>query len=153
MARYINNQPMKYLLCALSFLIPVLLSAQPDTPEGRWKTIDDETGEAKSIVEIFAKRGKYYGKIAEIISGNAQALCEECGGAKKNKPILGLEIIEDLVASEDDPYTWEDGTILDPRKGASYGLTAWFDEGEPDVLYIRGRHWTGLYRTQKWIRE
>ena len=30
---------------------------------GKWKTIDDETGKEKSIVEIFEKQGKIYGKI------------------------------------------------------------------------------------------
>jgi hypothetical protein len=26
---------------------------------GKWKTIDDQTGEAKSIIEIYEKGGKY----------------------------------------------------------------------------------------------
>ncbi len=48
------------LAFALSF-IGVLSFAQI---EGKWKTIDDESGKAKSIVEIWKKAdGKYYGKI------------------------------------------------------------------------------------------
>ncbi len=36
--------------------------------EGKWKTIDDETGKPKSIVEIFKKSdGKYYGKIVQLL--------------------------------------------------------------------------------------
>ena len=35
--------------------------------EGKWKTIDDETGKPKSIVEITKKSdGKYYGRIIII---------------------------------------------------------------------------------------
>ena len=36
--------------------------------EGKWKTIDDETGQAKSIVEITKKsNGKYYGKVVQLL--------------------------------------------------------------------------------------
>ncbi|WP_116125235.1 DUF2147 domain-containing protein [Lewinella sp. IMCC34183] len=144
---------MKYLFFTLSFLLLSPLFAQLDSPVGRWKTIDDESGETQSVVEIYAKRGGYYGKIAQILSGNVTAVCELCEGNKKNKPILGLEIIEGLRANDSDDHAWEGGTILDPRKGSSYRLEVWYEDGNPDVLYVRGKHWTGLYRTQEWIRE
>ena len=35
------------------------------SPVGEWKTIDDETGKDKSIVELYEDNGKIYGKIAE----------------------------------------------------------------------------------------
>ncbi len=35
---------------------------------GKWKTIDDETGKEKSIVEIYERNGKVYGKIIELIN-------------------------------------------------------------------------------------
>ncbi len=38
---------------------------------GKWKTIDDETGDEKSIVEIYEHNGKIYGKIIEILNGMA----------------------------------------------------------------------------------
>jgi hypothetical protein len=38
---------------------------------GKWKTIDDETGKEKSIVDIFEKQGKVYGKIIEILRNPA----------------------------------------------------------------------------------
>ena len=34
---------------------------------GKWKTIDDETGKAISVVEIYEKGGKIYGKVHDII--------------------------------------------------------------------------------------
>ena len=33
---------------------------------GRWKSIDEEWGDETSIVEIFEKGGKVYGKIIKI---------------------------------------------------------------------------------------
>jgi hypothetical protein len=38
-------------------------SIQAQDIVGRWKTIDDETGKAKSIVNIYIEDGKYFGKI------------------------------------------------------------------------------------------
>jgi len=47
--------------------------------EGKWKTIDDETGQAKSIVEITKKtNGKYYGKIAQLLIKPADPNCTAC---------------------------------------------------------------------------
>ena len=53
---------------------------------------------------------------------------------------------------EQDGDEWNGGTILDPQKGSEYRLVSWFEE-DPDKLYIRGKHWTGLYRTQTWTRK
>ena len=129
-----------------------LLSAQSLTsPEGRWKTVDDETGQTKSIVEIYKRSdGTYDGKIVEILTDKKDAVCDKCSGAKKNKPILGMVIIEDLEA--DDGY-WSDGEILDPNKGSTYGLSVWYEDKNPNTLYVRGKHWSGFYRTQTWTRE
>ena len=44
-----------------------ILFAQSQTVFGKWKTIDDETGKAKGIVEIYEKSGKIYGKVVEIL--------------------------------------------------------------------------------------
>ncbi len=137
------------------FLLPVIavlslgLAAQrTDAPTGRWQTLDDETGEAKSIVEIYEQDGKYFGRIAKILTDNKTAVCTECSGKRKDQPIEGMVIIENLEKSGD---TWKGGTILDPKKGAEYRLSAWFEE-DPNTLFIRGKHWTGLYRTQEWKR-
>ncbi len=135
-----------YTLLALFFATG--LQAQTDTPIGRWATIDDESGEKRSVIEIYERDGKYFGKIADILTDNKDAVCEECSGKDKGKPMLGLVIIKDL--EKDDDY-WSGGTILDPQKGAEYKLSVWYEDS-PDKLYIRGKHWTGLYRTQTWER-
>ncbi len=118
------------------------------SPLGQWKTTDDETGEDKSWVEIYEENGVMYGKVTKILTDRPDALCEKCKGDKYNQPVLGLIIIEDLKKSG---AVWK-GKILDPEKGAEYRLVSWIESEEPDVLYIRGKHWTGLYRTQTWNR-
>jgi uncharacterized protein (DUF2147 family) len=142
---------LKYLFTLLSLLVfGAGLSAQSlDTPAGRWKTVDDETGKAESVIEIYKEGNAYSGRIAKILTGNTDAVCEKCDGKQKNAPILGLVIISDLK-NEDEG--WSDGKILDPRKGSEYRLSAWYEDNNPDVLFIRGKHWTGLYRTQQWLR-
>ncbi|WP_020568079.1 DUF2147 domain-containing protein [Neolewinella persica] len=127
------------------------LSAQStDVPTGRWQTLDDETGETNSIIEIYEQDGKYFGRIVEILTDNKNALCTKCSGAKKDQPIKGLVIIENLEKSGD---YWKGGTILDPKKGADYKLSAWFENSDSETLFIRGKHWTGIYRTQTWKRK
>ena len=120
-----------------------------DSPVGVWKTIDDETGQAKSHVTIYEKGGKYYGKITRILTDRKDAVCDQCDGDKKDKPILGMVIVTGL-----EPYKdyWSKGTILDPNNGNTYKLSVWYEENNPDVLKVRGKHWTGLYRTQDWFR-
>lgn len=114
--------------------------------EGKWKTIDDETGQAKSIVEITKKaNGKYYGKITQLLIKPADPNCTACKDERKGKPILGMEIIRDLK-KDGDEYTG--GTITDPKTGKSYKCTITRD-GEK--LNVRGYVGFSLIgRTQTW---
>ena len=43
------------------------LSTQAQDIFGKWKTVDDETGAHKSIVEIYEKKGKVFGRVIEIL--------------------------------------------------------------------------------------
>jgi len=114
-----------------------------------WKTVDDETGEAKSYVEIYEEDGKVYGKITGLLSADSTALCDACRGDRKNKPILGMKIIEGLEKDDD---VYEGGKILDPESGKTYNCKIWLSEDDPNTLKVRGIHWTGFYRTQRWKR-
>ena len=58
---------------------------------GKWKTIDDETNEPKSIVQIFEKDGQYYGKITELFlkpDADPHPTCDKCpdDDPRKNQP-------------------------------------------------------------------
>src|SRR5690606_11836653 len=82
-----NKKRMKNVLATLVLTVLTVFTIQAQTITGKWKTIDDETGEAKSIVEITEKNGKYYGKILEILTDKKDAKCDKCPGADKGKPI------------------------------------------------------------------
>lgn len=144
---------MKYVFITLCFVLSsfgTIISAQSlDSPAGRWKAIDEETGKANSIIEIYEENGTYAGKIADILKADKTAVCTKCKGKQKGAPMLGLVIIKGLKANKD---YWDGGTIMDPQKGADYRLSVWYEDKDPNVLYVRGKHWTGLYRTQKWVR-
>ena len=65
---------------------------------GKWKTIDDSTGKEKSIVEIYEKAGKYFGKITQLYDVASQnKKCDKCEGENKNKPIIGLVINKNMI--------------------------------------------------------
>lgn len=116
---------------------------------GKWKTIDDETGEAKSIVEIYKQDGKVYGKITEILNKDRQdAKCVDCPGSDKGKPVQGLVIIKGL---EKDGDEYNDGKILDPQSGKLYKCLIELEN--PDKLKVRGYvGFSLLGRTQYWAR-
>ena len=85
---------------------------------GKWKTIDDVTGEAKSIIQIYEKSGKIYGKVVDILNpANRNNLCANCKGEDKGKPLLGLLIIKGLSKNDDE---YDSGEILDPKTGKLY---------------------------------
>ena len=135
------------LLTLAALTLTTVLCAQ--SAVGTWKTIDDETGEARSHVEIYEKGGKLYGKVAKTLTREPGAICETCSGDRAGKPYIGLEII--TAAEPDGDAEWE-GKIYDPEADTSYKLVMWIESDEPNKLYVRGKHWTGLYRTQEWSR-
>ncbi len=58
-----------------AFTITNKVHAQASKIVGMWKTIDDDTGEAKSYVKIYkAKNGFYYGKITKLLLKRIQRL-------------------------------------------------------------------------------
>lgn len=142
---------MKYFLfCALSTILCLgQLAAQSNSPLGVWKSIDDKTGEAKSHVELYQKNGKTYGKVVKILTDKPNAKCDDCKGEKKGQPVLGLTIIENMTEVDG---TWRNGTITDPESGNVYACVIWQESDKPNELKVRGKHWTGIYRTQTWYK-
>ena len=114
--------------------------------EGKWKTVDDETGKPKSYVEIFKKSdGKYYGKVVQLLIKPAVANCTGCTDDRKNKPILGMEVIRGL---KKDGNEFSGGTITDPKTGKTYKCTV---TRSGDKLNVRGYvGFSMLGRTQTW---
>ena len=144
-----KNLSMQKVFLTLSLLMLGAAAALAQSPVGVWKTIDDNTGEAKSYVQIYERGGELYGKVTRLLLKPADTLCEACEGNKHNQPVVGMVIVEGLKPHED---YWRNGTILDPESGNEYRCSIWFEDGATDQLQVRGRHWTGLYRTQTWYR-
>ncbi len=144
---------MKKALITFALLVAFTLSgmAQIDKIVGRWKTIDDNDGTAKSIVYIFkATNGRYYGKIEKLFK-EPEKLCTECEGANKDKPILGMLIINNM---EEKDGKLTGGTILDPKNGKVYRCNISLETETGDKLSVRGSldkmGWIG--RSQTWIK-
>jgi uncharacterized protein (DUF2147 family) len=116
-----------------------------DTPVGVWKTIDDDTGEAKSLVKIYERDGKLYGRVTKLFQ-NPDAVCTACEGEDKDAPIVGMVIMWGLEQDDDE---WSGGKIFDPKKGKTYNCKLWIeDDGD---LKVRGSVGP-FYRTQTWHR-
>ena len=133
----------KILFSLVALLFATLSFAQI---EGKWKTIDDQTGKAKSIVEIYKKSdGKYYAKVAQLLIKPADPNCSGCSDDRKNKPILGMEVIRGL---HKDGNEFTGGTITDPKTGKTYKCTVTRDGNKLNVRGYVGFSLIG--RTQTW---
>ena len=102
-------------------LMPMLPAHAQQAATGRWMTVDDATGKAKGIVEIFqARDGTYAGRVVEVLdTGHGEnPLCVKCSGANKDKPILGMVTLWGL--KPDGVGHWSGGRVLDPENGKTY---------------------------------
>ena len=132
-------------------LLMVGLAATAATPEGRWKTIDDETGRVKSIVEIARMEdGTLQGKVVEILHSDKgpNPTCDDCEGANKGKPIEGMTIIWGMRDEGGGEYGG--GRILDPSKGKTYKSK--LEMLGEDRLGVSGCI-AFFCRQQEWVRE
>ena len=123
-------------------------AAQDDSIVGKWKTIDDKTGEPKSIVQIYEKEGKYFGQIVELFrkpGEDPDPVCDKCpdDDPRKNQPTKGMVIIQDLAKTSSG---YSGGTILDPKEGKVYTCKLWPEDGK---LMVRG-YIAFFFRTQTW---
>jgi uncharacterized protein (DUF2147 family) len=135
---------MKNILVLILLSLSINIHAQDIF--GKWKTIDDNTGKARSIVEITKKDGKAYGKILKLFREPGEELdpiCDECTDYRKDKKVIGLTIITDM---EKDGDEWDDGEILDPENGKIYDCKLWVEDGK---LMVRG-YVAFFFRTQTW---
>ena len=144
-----KKDKMKNTTTILALFISMVFYGQNHTVIGKWKTIDDETGKAKSIVEIYERSGRIYGKIIDILDAEKKkSLCTNCSGDEKNKPVLGLVIIKGL---KKDGREYNSGKILDPTSGKLYKCFLALDGN--DKLKVRGYIGVALFgRTQTWNR-
>jgi len=134
------------LTLAATFLFTSLAIAQ-DAVIGTWKTIDDETGEAKSHIEVYEKEGKLYGKVTKLLrEAHVDDVCTACKDHRKGQKIWGMELMSGL-SWDDDEYNG--GEIMDPESGKVYSCKMWRDG---DNLIVRGFIGFSLIgRQQTWL--
>ncbi len=121
------------------------------TPVGTWHSFDEKTGAIKSEIVIEESGGALRGYVSKLLKKDADQtrLCTECTDDRKDKPMLGLEIIRGAKKAGADAV-WSDGKILDPENGKEYALKMTpIEEGKK--LEVRGSI-LFIGRTQTWTR-
>ena len=140
---------------ALSGFLVLTLAAlglSAPSPEGRWKTFDDKTGRAKSIVSLFLENGELKVRVDSLLPApgkDPNKVCDKCPGERRGRRIRGMVVGWGLREKDG---AWEGGKILDPENGKIYRcrLTV-----RPDNKYLVVRGYVGislLGRSQKWER-
>lgn len=136
------------VLCLAFFTLSVYAAS----PMGNWKTIDDKTGQAKSIVKISGSPGNLQARVVKLFPG-ALTVCSACPGNQQGKPIMGMTVMWGLRQNPNNPNEWTGGSIMDPKTGKIYRamLTV-----SPDgrSMVVRGYIGVSLFgRSQTWYRQ
>jgi len=131
-------------------LLVTSLSYGQSSVLGKWKTIDDESGKERSIIELYENNGLVYGKVVKTIPGPGEdpdPVCDKCApeDPRYNKKIIGMQILQKMKKLGDE---YSEGNILDPENGKIYRCKIWIEGGN---LMVRG-YWGPFYRTQTWKR-
>ncbi len=104
-------------LLALPVLAASFVASAQNSPIGRWKTIDDETGKPMTIVEVYeAKNNTLAAKVVETLYA-PNAVCTKCSGKDKGKPIIGMPVLWNLKAISGG---WGEGSGFKPSTGDSF---------------------------------
>ncbi len=139
---------MKFLVGSLLLFVSLFVSGQSIV--GKWKTIDDNSGKPRSVVEIYEQGDKFFGKVLKTYpepGEDPDPICDECEDHRKDQKIIGMEIITDMRYDQKD-NEYRKGEILDPENGNIYDCKLWVDE--EGNLRVRG-YLLFFYRTQTWL--
>jgi uncharacterized protein (DUF2147 family) len=137
------------LLCLSAFFV----NATELTPVGLWKTVDDDTGQAKGLIRIRETNGRYEGSVEKVFpkpGQNPVPKCAKCDGSRRNQPVLGMMILWGFTKRGND---YEGGEILDPEDGKIYHAKLKVIE-DGNKLEVRGYISIPLFgRSKIWLRE
>ena len=133
------------LLAAVSFSA----SAQnPASPIGKWKTLDDKSGKAMTITEVYeAKNGTLAAKIVENLG--LPATCTGCSGQYKGKPYVGIVTLWDLKANKDG--TWGGGSGYKPSDDRKFNAKSVKLVDGGNKLEVKGCV-AFICKTATWVR-
>ncbi|MBS7806790.1 DUF2147 domain-containing protein [Variovorax sp. PCZ-1] len=132
--------------------LPILAQANTASPVGLWQSIDDASGKPRAEIRITEAAGVLTGRIERSLlptPAGVVLLCTLCPDDRKDKPLIGMEIIRQMKVTSD-TQIWEGGEILDPDKGKIFKLRLQLQEGGKK-LQVRG-YIGPFFRNQTWMR-
>ncbi len=104
---------------------------------GHWLT---EKGTSQVYV-YKARNGDYYGRISWLNEPNESGVPKKDtrnpDESLKSKPLFELIILKGFHYNPEEEI-WEGGTIYDPDNGKTYDAYMWFENGNYDVLMLKG---------------
>ncbi len=136
---------MKNLILFLALFISNLSFGQNEVL-GKWITVDDKTGVQKSVIEVYEKEGRYFGKVTKMMYRSEEERCTRCEGTLKNQLVKGMDVLWDFKYRKRSK-TFGGGKLLNPESGKTYNGQIWVENGN---LMVRG-YISFFYRTQVWI--
>ncbi|MER3318986.1 MAG: DUF2147 domain-containing protein [Allomuricauda sp.] len=143
-----NSKTLNNFICLICFLFFQITWSQ--TVFGKWKTVDDRNGITKAIIEVYKEDGLMHAKVVKILEeGKKDARCIKCDGELKDKPILGMKIMDNFKKNNKGIYKGD--RLFDPEQAMTFRGRVWLDEDDENLLKVRG-YLAFLYRTQTWHR-
>jgi uncharacterized protein (DUF2147 family) len=143
---------MRKIIFAVLLLINVVFAAQL---EGFYKTFDETTGNAKSIVRLYKCGDNLCGRIVALYDEKGKRIEETLSAPYsvadkiKGKPkMAGLDIIWNMKLNPKE-NEYSGGKILDPKSGNIYSGVVWQDKKDARQLRVQGKIGP-IGRTQQW---
>jgi uncharacterized protein (DUF2147 family) len=131
--------------------VALLAGAQPPSATGSWLADN-----GLSHVEIAPCGDKLCGSVTWLkspLGPNGQPLTDSQNPdpSLRSRPLIGVQILQNLSADDSGPGQWEGGTIYDPASGKTYQCTITLQDA--NTLRVHGYVGSAMFgRTQIWTR-
>ncbi|MEM0962893.1 MAG: DUF2147 domain-containing protein [Bacteroidota bacterium] len=133
------------VLALLAFATPAFAQA---SPVGCWATVDDDDGQIKSYVKVYAQGSTLVGDIVRLTVNGGR--CVDCADRYDGRVLRNERILSGFQRDGD---RYEGGSIIDPKSGRTYSAVMNLLENNSDRLYLRGYIGVrALGRSQTWRR-
>jgi uncharacterized protein (DUF2147 family) len=151
---FMNMRTLRKLVVASAlFASAATTFALSTSPVGTWKTLDENTGQPKALIQISENAdGTLSGVLVKGLEqgANPQPRCTKCTDERKDQRLWGMTIVRSMKHDGD---VWDGGNILDPESGKVYRCRmSLADDGQQ--LVVRGYIGVSLLgRSQTWMRQ
>jgi len=139
--------------CVAALCVAATACADPGSPAGLWKTVDDKSGKERALVRIVDNNGVFEGTVEKIFDqpgDDPKHLCRRCDGERKDQPIVGMVFLWGLRRDGD---VYGGGEVLDPNIGRTYRARLKLIDGGRK-LEVRAYIGISLFgRSQTWVRQ